>query len=234
MQHNKEWTQLNSPGSIGTWIWNANEEPDSMVHSNHANNIGVIPAYQKLYERTETDVLCYLHDDVICREQGWDERVLKEFEDESVAVAGFGGAVWHGTDDLYKRPYQLSNLRRGGYGSNVDDAKVHGERFTGAKDVAVLDGFALCVRRSFLDRIGGWSLVARGCDFYCYDYAICAIARRYGYRIRVVGLRCHHLGGATSTKGVEGITGQEAYDKSHRWFYEEFRDVMPYEVRNGR
>ena len=204
-------------------------------HNTAGDNLGIVKSYHWLYEHVtlrDRDVLCYLHDDVICREQGWDERVLKEFEDERVAVAGFGGAEWHGTDDLYKRPYQLSNLRRGGYGSNVDDAEVHGERFTGSKDVAVLDGFALCVRRSFLDRIGGWSLVAGGCDFYCYDYAICALARRYGYRIRLIGVRCHHLGGRTSTQGVKGVTGQEEYERSHRWFYEEFRDAMPCRV-NG-
>jgi|SRR5215510_3229291 len=222
------------PSKIQEWCINAKPGKTHVRFNTPEDNRGIVGSYQALYMESDEEVLCYLHDDVICREQDWDKRILKEFEDEKVAIVGAGGATRHGTRDLYKQPYHLPNLRRDGYCSNVDDAETHGERFDGSKDVAVLDGFGLFVRRSFLDRIGGWSLVARGCDFYCYDYAICAIARRYGYRIRVVGLRCHHLGGATSTKGVEGITGQEAYDKSHRWFYEEFRDVMPYEVRNGR
>ena len=147
------------PGQIETWISSSTYWPPIEVYTQHntkENNLGVVGSYQELYRQSKEEVLVFAHDDVTMRERGWNERVLKEFEDERVAVAGFGGATWHGTDDLYKRPYQLSNLRRGGYGSNVDDAEQHGERFTGAKDVAVLDGFALVVRRSFLDRIDGW------------------------------------------------------------------------------
>ena len=96
-----------------------------------------------------------------------------------------------------------------------------------------MDGFALIVRRALLDRAGGWSHLAAGCDFFCYDYALCAMARRLGYHIRLVGIRCHHLGGRTSVQtGPDGqkpaITSPEAYETSHRWFYNTYRDVMPW------
>ena len=39
----------------------------------------------------EQDILCYLHDDVVCREPGWDKRVLAQFNDLKVGVVGFGG-----------------------------------------------------------------------------------------------------------------------------------------------
>jgi GT2 family glycosyltransferase len=168
------------------------------------------------------------------RERGWDERILKEFDDPQIGIVGFGGALWHGTDELYKTPYELTQLRRGDYISNVDDAEVHGARFTGSTGVCVLDGFSLCIRRSLLDRSGGWKFMADQCDFFCYDYAICALARRYGYSIRVVGIRCHHRGGSSSVRKEESIrklTSQENYDKSHAWFYNEFRDVMPCKVK---
>ena len=196
------------------------------------NNLGVVGSYQKLYENSDEELLAYLHDDVICREEGWNERVIKEFEDPNVGVCGFGGALQHGDPSIYKTPYQLQQLRRSSYRSNVDDAEIHGERFTGSCEVAVLDGFALVVRREFLDRMGGWKVIAGGCDFYCYDYAICAMAHRFGYRVRMVGIRCHHRGGGTSVinKGLSA-TSQEAYDLSHKWYYEEFRDVMPWRCK---
>ena len=202
------------------------------VHNTPEKNLGVVGSYQELSENpSSSDILCFLHDDVICREPGWDERVLAEFENPQVGVVGFGGAKWHGTSDLYKTPYRLDQLRRGDYMSNVDDAEVHGARFTGSTEVSVCDGFALIVRRDLLDDAGGWRGLARGCDFFCYDYALCAMARRLGYRIRSVGIRCHHLGGRTSVHLPDSeITSQAAYDRSHRWFYETYRDVMPARV----
>lgn len=215
-----------TPGDIPLAEQNAVTAPCVWVQYNTLEiNHGVVGSYQRLYEVTTADVLMFMHDDVIVREKGWDERVLREFDDPTVGVVGFGGAKWHGVPDLYKVPYKLQNLRRGDYLSNVDDAEVHGSRFTDSTEVAVLDGYAIAVRRSLLDRIGGWRSFR--CDFFCYDYSICAAARRCGYSIRVVGVRCHHRGGGTSVSGVNGITSQEAYDESHRWFYHEFKDVMP-------
>lgn len=225
------------PGEVASWTAHAktlNHNHVFVVRNTPELNRGIVSSYQYIYENTEADIIVYIHDDCIMREDGWDERVLKEFEDEKVGLVGFGGAKKHGSDDLYKVPYQLQQLARSNYLSNVDDAETHGIRFDGSCEVSVLDGFVIAVRRSLLDRIGGWNWMADGCNFFCYDYAICALARRYSYRIRVVGVRCLHLGGRTSTKDVVEITGQAAYDKSHRWFYDEFRNEMPARCEDGR
>jgi hypothetical protein len=197
--------QKNPPGEIGGWIERASDFqiPLFGVYNTPEHNLGVVGSYHELYQKhPETDILCYLHDDLVCREDGWDVRVAKEFEDPKVAIVGFGGALAHGAKDLYKVPYRLNDLARFDYMSNVDDAEFHGERFTGSRDVAVLDGFALC-----------------------------GLGRRHDYRTRLIGIRCHHFGGGTSvTEKVRQITSQLAYDKAHRWFYDEFRDVMPWRV----
>jgi GT2 family glycosyltransferase len=219
------------PGDIPLAWANSTVLANTHVKYNTATeNDGVVKSYQKLYEQTDEEILCYMHDDVIVRERGWDEKIIKEFEDPRVALVGMGGAKCHGTPDLYKRSYLLQNLRRGDYLSNVDDAEVHGARFTGSEDVAVLDGFCLVIRRSVLDLCHGFSLlVENGIDFLCYDYALCAMVRRLGYRIRTVGVRCHHRGGGTSV--ALKSDRQEEYDRSHRWFYDEFKDVMPCTVK---
>lgn len=222
-----------APGDASLMTANASmdEMPVYVRYNTKDDNLGIVGSYQALYEESTEPVLCYVHDDVIMRERGWDIHVRKEFEDPTVGVVGFGGALRHGIKELYKVPYQLQQLRRMHYRSNVDDAEVHGERFSAACDVSVLDGYFLAVRRDLLDKCGGWNAMVVGCDFFCYDYAICALARRHGYRLRLVGVRCHHRGGGTSVaEGGKVITGQQAYDLSHKWFYEEFRDVMPHEV----
>ncbi len=226
------------PGQLQSWmepgmISTLNPVVTTVVYNTPEHNLGVVGSYEQIYrtefkEISQPSILVFAHDDVIMREHGWDARLLREFRDPSVGVVGFGGALVHGSPNLYKRPYYLPGLGRSGYLSNVDDAEVHGERFTGAADVAVLDGFVLAVRRSFLDKIGGFQqLIDAGIDFIGYDYMICGLAHRLGYRVRVVGCRCHHKGGGTSTK--VNVDRQEEYDRAHRIIYEQMRDVLPWE-----
>lgn len=219
------------PPLIQGWRNAATVKTEVFVRNNTAaDNLGVIRSYQWLYDamnRHEYDIAMYAHDDLQAMESDWDYRVKVEFRDPSVAIVGFGGALGHGTDDLYKRPFEIPQLIRIGYRSNVNDAEVHGERFTGAGNAVFCDGFALCIRRSFLDAIGGWSQLIGNVDFIGYDMAICALARRYGWKIRVVGVKCHHYGGGTSVDvGVQ----QQHYIDAHTWFAKEFVDVLPARV----
>lgn len=206
----------------GTWGY---QNSHTIIHSNKQRNLGVIGGMQEIYKTAgeRFDVLFYTHDDVICREPNWQERVLKQFEDPKVGVVGFGGSIGHGDPDIYKKPYHISQLGRSFYMSNVDDAEVHGVRFTEVRDVATLDGFSLAVRRSLLDRLGGWPNPPGG--FHCYDHAITLSAHRLGYRVRLVGIRCHHLGGQTSVS----LNGADAkwHTEAHKWLFESYRDVLP-------
>ena len=187
----------------------------------------VMPAFQELYEMSTAPVLAYIHDDVEIFENGWDERVLQQFEDPQVGVVGFGGALGHGRPDLYQVPYYLPNLARQNFMSNMRSAEKHGARFGGERDVAILDGFALFVRRSILDHVGGWP-VGKPYGYFMYSEWLCCEARRQGFRIRIVGVECEHLGGKSS--GF--IAPTENYALAHSYFYEHNRDVMPYLVRD--
>jgi glycosyltransferase involved in cell wall biosynthesis len=230
MQHPVDESML--PGDVPSVLLTATTDPRVVVRFNTPeDNRGVIGSYQWIYERTTEDILAFLHDDVIIHEDGWDQRVLDEFRDQQVGMVGFGGARQHGWKDLYKLPYDYHQLGRGGYISNVDDAESHGQRIVESQTVSVLDGFCLCIRRHLLDGIGGLSLFLGNCDFFCYDYALCASCRRLGYHTRVVPIGCHHRGGQTSSRSPSAMTSPEAYAQAHRWFYETYRDVMPAEVQ---
>ena len=215
---------------VAEWLRLATTRPREIVIDNREHNRGLLSSYQEGYEQSTADVLAFIHDDVVIYEEGWDARVLAEFDDPAVGIVGFGGALVHGSPDLYKTPYRLEQLGRSFYLSNVDDAEVHGERFDGSCDVAVLDGFALVVRRSLLDRVGGWP-VGTPVGYSLYDYWLCCVAHRFGYRVRLVGVRCHHLGGLTAVgMGVAKGSG-EAHVAAHRWLYDNFADVLPWDAR---
>lgn len=207
---------------VQTWRDTANRSHFQFV----VCDCDVMQAYQYAYEGTVEPIIGMIHDDVEIFEKGWDERVLREFEDPQVGLVGFGGALGHGAPQLYTTPYHLPNLARQSFLSNMRSAERHGARFGGERDVAVLDGFALFVRRTILDRAGGWP-VDKPYGYFMYSEWLCCEARRQGYRIRLVGVDCEHLGGKSS--GF--ISPEENYEEAHRYFYEHNRDVMPYRVK---
>jgi GT2 family glycosyltransferase len=185
----------------------------------------VLEAFQTSYQRTHHDILAFLHDDLMIHEANWDERILREFDDPFVGVVGVAGALGHGSPSLYAGDYHLPNLARQHFMSNMRDAERHGARFKGERDVAILDGMALFVRRPILDKVGGWP-VNQPVGYWLYSEWLCCEARRQGYRIRLVGIDVDHLGGKSSGFISPKIT----YEAAHRWLYDHNHDMLPYRV----
>jgi GT2 family glycosyltransferase len=205
-----------------SWLRNAKDHHRISV----AIGKDLMPAYQEIYEKTDGDAIAYLHDDLVCYEQDWDVRVLKQFDDPFVGIVGVAGALGHGHPDLYKVPYRLSNLARQSFLSNMVDAEKHGARFTGERDVAIVDGMALFIRRPILDKGKGWP-VDKPYGYFLYAEWACCEARRQGYRIRLVGIKVQHLGGKSS--GF--ISPKENYEAAHQYLYDNNHDVLPYRVK---
>lgn len=192
---------------------------------------GVLPAYQIGFNVSQGyDILAYLHDDLRIDGLTWAEDVLMQFEDPQVGLVGFGGALQHGSSDIYQASYDYRQLGRSYFLSNMDDAEVHGHRFTGSCDVAVLDGFALIVRRELLEKAGGWPVDKLG--YVGYDYWLCCMAHRLGYRIRLVGVACKHYGGQTFVKLGLGVGEKhwQQFTEAHEYIHKEFKDVLPWQV----
>lgn len=188
-------------------------------------NKPILEAFQEIYENTTEPIIALMHDDLMVYEQDWDYRVLSQFEDERVGMVGFGGALGHGAPDLYTTPYCLPKLARQNFLSNMRSWRLHGERITGQRDVAVFDGFAIFVRRSIIEKWGGFP-VGKPYGYWMYCEALCCEARRQGYKLRLVGIDCEHLGG--KTVGMVPLT--DDYQEAHRYFFEQNRDMMPYRV----
>lgn len=209
------------------------------VFDNKHNNYTPRQAYH-LTSLTDEDILIYTHDDLIIHDPQWHDRLVDSmFSDagkphNGIIAVGFGGATKLGHPYLYKRPYRLPDMARSGYASNQIDAETHGERFTGVRQVAVLDAFIMAVRRDFLVSVGGWpeQLSHHGLDLW-----LACMAARHGKQIYMTGVDCNHLGGRTSTKGIyadatwlQGGTLDSDHQAPHLWLYESFRDVLPIDV----
>ena len=181
------------------------------------------------------DVLGVIHDDLTIHEDGWEKRVLAEFEDENVVVAGFGGARGVGHPDIYKVPYHFTQLARYGFISNMTDAEKHGERVTEPTDVAFLDSMALFIRRSFLASLGGWP-VDRYAPSHMSDLWICLQALSHGKRVRMVPISITHTGGGAGPtypewcKSTKWGSDEAMHMHNSRQIYAEFRGLLPIRI----
>lgn len=186
--------------------------------------VGAVPADQ--------DIIVYLHDDAFIHSDGWDTEVLAAFEEiPNCWLAGFSGAVGLGLDGLYDRPYEITDLIRQDFISNLLNAEAHGRRVLERQRVAVNDGYSLIVRRSLLDAINGWewwSFVHHN-----YDTAIAAQCARAGKEVWYIPVKSDHLSGYTANN----VPGQKLLDEeggevnihraSARALYHMFKDVLP-------
>ena len=197
--------------------------------------VGHLPMLERTRKWPTADIIGWLHDDLTVLVDGWQEDVLAQFLMPDVAVVGFGGALGLGHPDIYKLPYALVQLARYDYMSNQDDAERHGKRFEGACDVAVLDSFAIFIRREWLESVGGWPH-ERYAPSHMMDAWICLKAHETDKRVRMVGVACHHESGgrgvdypawaATTKYGSD----EEMHAANHRLIYDDFRKCLPVRV----
>lgn len=189
--------------------------------------------YQDALMTSKADILIYVHDDVKIHDKDWLERVMEPFEDVNTVAVGLGGAMSLGTDDLYSKPFDINNMRRGGYMSNQDDWEVHGTHETGKKLVVVLDAFFMAVRREWLLTacMGRWP---KTLTHHCLDLWLACEASYFGYKTYMVGVSCIHHGGGTSAKPVyekapwlQGALTSIDHHQPHKWLYHTYAGVLP-------
>lgn len=192
--------------------------------------------YNKALYESNADILVYVHDDVEIFAPQWLEVVIQCFQNLNCAALGLGGATHLGNKNLYRKPFEMANMARGGYMSNQRDWHIHGRHLLVTEEVAVVDAFFMAVDRDVLIRGGGWP--EDHLTHHCLDlWLACHLARRW-WSTYVSGIECMHYGGGSSTKPIykdaqwlQGGSLEMDHLAPHIWLYNEFRDVLPLEVR---
>lgn len=180
------------------------------------------------------DIIACFHDDLRIDEDEWDLKVLHWFKvHKRCGLAGFFGAKHLGAGDIYQSPYSPMQLARGGCGSNMQEAEIHGERWVVPTRVACFDGFSQIGRADFMVKAYE-RLEDLGVIHHAYDSALGAMAIREGYECWFLPVKCHHAGGMTAVGSKEYAEwakekggDQEIWKRSHKVLYEELRDVLP-------
>lgn len=252
--------EARSAGCIESWRLNALQDPliiHTLVNGTASQPyLGTVPAFRwamdHMLEETDVDIIACLHDDFEIHESKWDQKVIKHFErHQECGLAGFGGAIGLGLDEIYTVPYNPMQLARIGFRSNLDDAEAHGSRSLLAERVACLDGFSQVGRRQFWEGYRNhsrqyirytsldkpWTMLQHlGFVHHFYDGALGCIAKRFGWETWYLPLRGKHYGGQTAV-GDQGYgdwakrqipEGDQGFWKAaHRIGYDAFKDVLP-------
>jgi hypothetical protein len=223
--------------------------------------LGVVPAFalgvEFALKHTQAEVIACLHDDLLIEQDGWDQMVMEAFDQPEIGLVGFGGGTGLGDSDIYQTPYSPYQLARQGFVSHMREAERHGTRVEHPVQVACLDGFSQVGRREYweavptrdlrgpsaglkpgvpniLQQMADWGLV-----HHAYDAALGAWAKRLGWQVWMLPVRCHHLGGQTAVgdpryaEWAESIVpgGDKTFwELAHKEVYERFRDVLPIRV----
>ena len=148
------------------------------------------------YLNPYTEVVAFLHTDLMIREQGWDQFILAAFSMyPKLGLVGFLGS-----DEI-----DMAGGRGGGTMSSFmgyeyktiwsSKAEVHGKRALGIHAAAVLDHCGLIFRLSVLKEIP--PAAENHVPFHFYDRVVCAEVLSRGYHLAVCGIECDHASGGT-------------------------------------
>lgn len=200
------------------------------------DNLGMVETMQYCYEKTDYDILCFIHNDLYIYTHGWDLLVKDVFESngDRTGMVGIFGA---------KGVFQ--NSVRFHVWNNLVEAEVHGYRGSLSEPpirVAVLDGMFMAVSRKMLDAKGGVDRSFNIHHYYDLDLSLESIER--GFENYVVPLYAHHVSGQTACKPAfqewsnsrEGRQQAEYYvyyDGNQKHFVQKWTGKLPYHVDKG-
>ena len=179
---------------------------------NSRGQYNIFQAYNEGMAKAKGDILCFMHDDILFRSNGWGKVVEESFSSDP-KMGALGVAGGHFLPDC---PCSWSTCKTTSFHvwqTNRDgSATEYGcTDYTDGKrivEVACLDGLFMCIRQSLFDTIRFDDQTFSG--FHCYDSDICMQVMAAGYSDNVtfdIDIE-HHSNGACN---------QQYYDNLELW-----------------
>ncbi|MCC3153806.1 glycosyltransferase [Hymenobacter sp. BT770] len=161
---------------------------------NSTGKYGICEAYNLGASQAQYPLLCFMHEDIRFRTEGWGSVVVDTLADQTIGAIGVVGgmfqlaapAAWWGCGpELYRE--NVMNVFADG-SSRMDLCNPEAAALT---DVAVVDGLWMCSRREVWEQHPFDS--ATFTDFHFYDIDYCTELFRQGMRVCVTfGLVLEH------------------------------------------
>jgi len=186
-----------------------------VVVDNSSGDKSIFSAYNEGVRRSHGDILCFVHEDVIFKQDKWGEVIRRHFADSTVGLVGLAGSHSLSSSPLYwtEMPFiSEHNLSNGERCFHWWDSSRH------LVDVAVCDGLCLFVRKSLFRSISFDEVNFSG--FHLYDMDICMQVHKSGFRVCVCDdLLVNHL--------FSGGASLDVFDANMHIFCRKWKDSLP-------
>jgi len=220
----------------------------NLVYVFNNKNIGVLPTFKQGLEKSSGEIVCFMHNDVLLQERGWDEKVAGVFADnERLGLAGLFGAV--GVGDNGGRIRSMSKMQGAEWGICACHEfawQHHSEYLDGMHPATILDGVGMFFRREALEDLVNSDMFADWrAPHHFYDRIMPLKLVDKGWKVATIGIGFDHWSGATANSSTvyndtatewlksqdkyeEGRpVDQQVYDIAEQQFFAEFRHRLP-------
>ena len=163
----------------------AENEFEFVVIDNSANDHSIFEAYEEGVRRAQGDVICFIHEAILFRTDGWGKTVIDAFADPTVGLLGVAGShflpkcrsTWFAPE--MRSDNFIQGFTKNGVYSTVP--VCHDKWRTVSRDLVCVDGLFICIRASLFGTIAWDTKTFSG--FHCYDTDISLQVINAGFRV---------------------------------------------------
>lgn len=174
---------------------------DKVRYIRNAENTGVLPTFKQGFEKTDSDIICFIHNDVLLHHENWVQQVINAFENNpKLGLAGIFGAVGVGENGGRIRSMsQMLGKEWGKCECHEIAWQHHSEFLDGMHPAVILDAVGLFFSREAAnsliqsDMFDSWRALNH---FHDRTMPLKLIDR--GFKIATIGLQFDHWSGATA------------------------------------
>lgn len=214
-------------------------------------NTGVLPTFKQALSYVKEGVLCFMHNDVLIHEEGWDKRVSDAFDgDDKLGLVGLLGA--RGVMPDGGRVAVMSHMLGSVWGkTDIQPAALHhGELMMELAPASILDGVGMFFRYETLKQLDEktdafWEIRA---PHHFYDRILTLKCIDLGWRVAVLGIQFDHWSGATANQSeayhafgakwcekmglplIDGNADLTIYRHAEQQFFDEWSQRLPLSV----
>lgn len=213
----------------------------------NAKNRGVLETFRQGQMYATGDIICFIHNDVLIQEHGWNVKVREAFESNpQLGLGGLFGAVGVGNNG--GRIRSQSNMRGDEWGKCECHSVAwqhHSEFCDTISPATILDGVGMFFSRQALHDLATTDIFADWrAPHHFYDRIIPLKLIDKGYKIATIGVGFDHYSGATANSSdkwrstarrwledhhlpVSDAPDQDVYNEAERQFFKEFGHRLP-------
>ena len=161
-------------------------EYELVIIDNSQNKYSIFTAYNEGVSKSQGDILCFMHDDILYHTNGWGKIISQHFQnDKELGVIGVAGAQMISDAPLYwtYSPFKSERFIINDNGNTTEwghDVYLTFDNNNTA-EVAVVDGLCFFVPKILFANIRFDDINYNG--FHAYDMDICMQVHQIGYKV---------------------------------------------------